>query len=328
MVGIDPEKVSTAGRQLRQNVTALDDIEVDIRVALTRSGLTSPVLATVDDIEYELSSLDQVLQTRTNLALGFQLAMGPARLAEQTSQLWNHLLDPRHQGGEGTSPALRFQLQDDPDTEQDTSSPNHFWDSTGTNDGAPNEASSDYWAFPKATAIGAATGAPGFYVDKYDDLIYAKGNGNLAWQNRIDGPDGRKLTAAERALRTAAYGDTVEEGASRVRIASLGKVLSWAGTGWDFWGNYKENNIEGRNDAIVLLDTFAETAVKAGAGAAGAHAGCAVGTVVGGALAGPVGGGVGCFIVGAAGGTAGSMAADHVYDSLTEDDSEQEQDQD
>ncbi len=97
MVGIDPERVSTAGQRLRQNVATLDDIEVDIRVALTRSGMSSPVLATVDDIEYELSSLDQVLQTRTNLALGFQLALGPARLTEQTTQLWNHLLDPRHQ---------------------------------------------------------------------------------------------------------------------------------------------------------------------------------------------------------------------------------------
>ncbi len=326
MVGIDPERVCTAGQRLRQNVATLDDIEVDIRVALTRSGMTSPVLATVDDIEHELSSLDQVLRTRTNLALGFQLALGPARLTEQTSQLWNHLLDPRYQGADGTNPALRFQMQDnDPATEHDTNSPTQYWDSTGANAGVPNEASTGYWALPKAAASGAVTAAPGFYVDKYDELIYAKGNGNLAWQNRVDGPDGRKLSATERALRTAAYGDTVEDGASRVRFARFGKGLSWLGTAWDMRGNYEENNVEGRNDAIVLLDTAAETLVKAGAGAAGASLGCNIGTTVGG-LVGPITAGAGCFVGGVAGSAAATKAADRLYDSVTERDSEQDHD--
>ncbi len=332
MVGIDPERVSTAGQRLRQNVAVLDDIEIDIRIALTRSGLTSPVLATVDDIEYELSSLDQVLQTRTNLALGFQLALGPARLAEQTSQLWNHLLDPRNQGADGTSQALRFQTQEDnPDAEHNTNNPDQFWDSAGTNGGTPNEASTDFRALAVSTATGAATGAaiaaPGFYVDKYDELIYAKGNGNLAWKNRVDGPDGRQITSTQRALRTAAYGDTVEEGASRVRIASFGKVLSLASTAWDAKGNYEENNVEGRNEAIVLLDTAAETLVKAGAGAAGSSIGCNIGGSIGG-MVGPITAGVGCFAGGLAGSAIATDAADRLYDSVTERDSGQDEDHD
>ncbi len=171
--------------------------------------------------------------------------------------------------------------------------------------------------FGQAIALEAAAKAPGYYQDIYGNVVYVKGNGTVAWKNRIGGADGPRIGSTNRTLRTIVFGATVGEGAARARAARYGRIIPWAATILDGYGNYQENSIPGRSDAIVILDTSAETAAKAGGAWAAGKAGCALGTYMGGSFASVYGAPVGCFVVGGAAAIGGGMGADWMYDSWT-----------
>lgn len=95
MIGIDPANVDTAGSQIRKVLDILDDINTDIRVALHQSSLARSHPDRIDDIDFELTLLDEIIRQRAAQASAFHLDL-PTSGRPMMNQLWDHLLDPEN----------------------------------------------------------------------------------------------------------------------------------------------------------------------------------------------------------------------------------------
>lgn len=93
MPGLDPDLLDLASRHLRDCSDALDDAEVSIRTAMLLSSLGGNALGELDEIDYEVSTLAEILARRSQLAAGFNLHQVSTSTGLH-DELWQHLLEP------------------------------------------------------------------------------------------------------------------------------------------------------------------------------------------------------------------------------------------